>query len=93
MLLGWIAFMAPWILARNTRGNYTFSHYYLPCYAFMLVALAGTCSHLERKFPRFIAIYLGVAFAIALFYVPVWGEFALTVKEANLRLIFPNWRP
>jgi dolichyl-phosphate-mannose-protein mannosyltransferase len=93
MLLGWIAFMAPWILARNTRGNYTFSHYYLPCYAFMLVALAGTCSHLERKYPRFIAIYLGIAFAIALFYVPVWGEFALTVKEANWRLIFPNWRP
>jgi dolichyl-phosphate-mannose--protein O-mannosyl transferase len=93
MLLGWVAFMAPWILARNTRGNYTFSHYYLPCYAFMLVALAGACSHLERKHAKAIAIYLGIAFAIALFYVPVWGEFALTVRQANLRLIFHNWRP
>ncbi|MGC4069698.1 MAG: hypothetical protein QM784_34575 [Polyangiaceae bacterium] len=93
MLLGWIAFMAPWILARNTRGNYTFSHYYLPCYAFMLVLLGGVCSTLERKYPRAIAIYLGIAFAIALFYMPVWGEFALTVKQANYRLIFPNWRP
>lgn len=93
MLLGWLSFMAPWILARNTRGNYTFSHYYLPCYAFMLVLLAGVCSKLERKFPRHVAVYLGIAFAIALFYVPVWGEFALSVKSANMRLIFPNWRP
>jgi dolichyl-phosphate-mannose--protein O-mannosyl transferase len=93
MLVGWIAFMAPWILARNTRGNYTFSHYYLPCYAFMLVGLAGVCSHLERQFPKVIAIYLGVAFAIALFYVPVWGEFAMPVKQANYRLFIHNWQP
>jgi hypothetical protein len=59
----------------------------------MLVLLAGVCSKLERKFPRHVAVYLGIAFAIALFYVPVWGEFALSVKSANMRLIFPNWRP
>lgn len=93
MLLGWLSFMAPWILARNTRGNYTFSHYYLPCYAFMLVFLAGVLSKLEQKYPKAVAIYIGIAFAIALFYVPVWGEFALSVKSANYRLIFPNWRP
>ena len=40
---GWFSFMAPWLATRGTRGNYTFSHYYLPCYAFLLVMLAGYC--------------------------------------------------
>src|ERR1039457_4327065 len=29
MMLGWFSFMAPWLATRSTRGNYTFSHYYL----------------------------------------------------------------
>lgn len=93
MLAGWFVFMAPWILARTTRGNYTFHHYYLPCYAFLLVLLAGVCSHLERRFPKAVAIYIGLGFAIALFYLPVWGEFALSVSDANLRFFVKNWRP
>jgi dolichyl-phosphate-mannose-protein mannosyltransferase len=93
MLLGWFSFMAPWLATRGTRGNYTFSHYYLPCYAFLLVMLAGMAAHLERKYPRLIMGYIGFALAISLFYAPVWGEFAMTTTAANLRLWFPKWRP
>jgi dolichyl-phosphate-mannose--protein O-mannosyl transferase len=93
MLLGWFSFMAPWLATRSTRGNYTFSHYYLPCYAYLLVMLAGLCAYLERTHAKRIAIYIGVALAISLFFAPVWGELPLGSTAARARLWFPNWRP
>jgi dolichyl-phosphate-mannose--protein O-mannosyl transferase len=93
MLVGWFAFMAPWLATRSTRGNYTFSHYYLPCYAFLLVMLGGLAAHLERKYPKVITTYVGLVLAMAIFFVPVWGEFALSATAANMRLWFPTWRP
>jgi len=93
MLVGWFAFMAPWLATRSTRGNYTFSHYYLPCYAFLLVMIAGMASHLERKHGKVIAGYVGLVLAMAIFFAPVWGEFAITTVTANHRLWFHNWRP
>ena len=93
MLLGWFSFMAPWLATRGTRGNYTFSHYYLPCYAFLLVMLAGLAEKLERKHGKLIAGYIGFALVVSLFYAPVWGEFAVSTTSSNLRLWFHNWRP
>ena len=93
MLVGWFSFMAPWLATRTTRGNYTFSHYYLPCYAFLLVMIAGLAEYLERKHNRWIAGYIGLAFAVSLYYAPVWGEFAMTAAAAHHRLWFPTWRP
>jgi dolichyl-phosphate-mannose-protein mannosyltransferase len=93
MLLGWFMFMAPWLATRGTRGNYTFHHYYLPCYAFLLVMLAGLAAHLERRYPKAVAIYIGIALAISLFYAPVWGEISMSTSAANYRLWFPKWRP
>jgi len=93
MLVGWFAFMAPWLATRGTRGNYTFSHYYLPCYAFLLVMLGGLAAHLERKYPKVITAYVGLVLAMAIFWMPVWGEFAVTTTAANMRLWFPKWRP
>ncbi len=92
MLVGWFAFMAPWLATRSARGNYTFHHYYLPCYAFLLVMMAGIASRLERRYPKWVAGYIGVALAISIFYAPVWGEFSLTTAAANARLWFPTWR-
>jgi dolichyl-phosphate-mannose--protein O-mannosyl transferase len=93
MLLGWFSFMAPWLATRGTRGNYTFSHYYLPCYAFLLMMLAGFAAHLERKHSKWIACYIGLALAVSLFYAPVWGELALSSAAIKYRLWFPTWRP
>ena len=93
MLVGWFAFMAPWLATRSTRGNYTFSHYYLPCYAFLLVMIAGMAAHLERKHGKVIAGYVGLALAMSLFFAPVWGEFAISTAAANHRLWFHAWRP
>jgi len=92
MLLGWFSFMAPWLATRSTRGNYTFSHYYLPCYAFLLVMLAGLCSCLERRHGKLIAVYVGLALAVSIFYAPVWGEFPLSAAAAHARLWFAAWR-
>lgn len=92
MLVGWFAFMAPWLATRSTRGNYTFSHYYLPCYAFLLVMLGGLAARLERSYPKVITVYVGLVLAMAIFFAPVWGELALSAKAANLRLWFPSWR-
>jgi len=92
MLVGWFSFMAPWLATRGTRGNYTFSHYYLPCYAYLLVMLGGIAAHLERKHGKVIAGYIGLALAMALFFAPVWGELAISTVDARHRLWFPNWR-
>ena len=67
MLVGWFSFMAPWLATRGTRGNYTFHHYYLPCYAFLLVMLAGFAAHLEKKHGKLIAGYIGLALAVSIF--------------------------
>ncbi len=93
MLVGWFSFMAPWLATRSTRGNYTFSHYYLPCYAYLLVMLGGIAAHLERKHGKVIAVYIGLTLAMALYFAPVWGEFAITAATSNHRLWFHNWRP
>jgi dolichyl-phosphate-mannose-protein mannosyltransferase len=92
MLVGWFAFMAPWLATRSTRGNYTFSHYYLPCYAFLLVMLGGLAAHLERKYPKVITTYVGLVLVMAIFFAPVWGEFSLSATATNMRLWFPAWR-
>ncbi len=92
MLLGWFSFMAPWLATRSTRGNYTFSHYYLPCYAFLLVMLAGFAARLERKHGKLVAAYIGIALAVSIFYAPVWGEFAISAAAVDYRLWFVNWR-
>ena len=93
MLVGWFSFMAPWLATRSTRGNYTFSHYYLPCYAFLLIMVAGLAAHLERKHNKWIAAYIGLALVVSLYYAPVWGEFAISTAAANHRLLFTTWRP
>jgi dolichyl-phosphate-mannose--protein O-mannosyl transferase len=93
MLLGWYSFILPWVATSSTRGKYTFSHYYLPCYMFGLVGLAGVVAYLERRRPRVIAYLIGFALAVSIFYAPVWGEFPMTTAAANHRLFIVSWRP
>lgn len=93
MLLGWYAFIVPWIATSSTRGNYTFSHYYLPCYGFGLIMLAGFVAFLEHKRPRWVLNFLGLALIVSVYYAPVWGEFPMTTAAANHRLFITSWRP
>jgi dolichyl-phosphate-mannose--protein O-mannosyl transferase len=93
MAIGWYANILPWVATSNTRGKYTFSHYYLPCYAFGLIMLAGVASYIERKRPSWIAGFVGVALAISIYYAPVWGEFAMSSAAANHRFFIASWRP
>ena len=55
--------------------------------------LAGLASHLERKYPKWVASYIGLALVVSLYYAPVWGEFALSTAAAHHRLWFATWRP
>jgi dolichyl-phosphate-mannose--protein O-mannosyl transferase len=93
MLIGWFSYIAPWIAASTTRKGYTFSHYYLPCYAFLLVMLAGMLTHFMKRYPRSVSAYVGLGLAVSLFYAPVWGEFVMSDFSAHLRLPFHNWQP
>ncbi len=93
MVLGWYSFLVPWIATSSTRGTYTFSHYYLPCYAFGLIMLAGLAAYMERRRPQWVVNFIGAALVVSIFFVPVWGEFKMTQAEANHRLIFASWRP
>jgi dolichyl-phosphate-mannose-protein mannosyltransferase len=93
MALGWFSYIGPWIATYSTRGKYTFSHYYLPCYAFGLIMLAGFAAFLERKRPRWVAEFIGIALVVSIYYAPVWGEFAMSTAAANHRLFIVSWRP
>jgi dolichyl-phosphate-mannose--protein O-mannosyl transferase len=93
MALGWFSFFAPWIATGSTRGKYTFSHYYLPCYAFGLIMLAGFAAYLERKRPKWVVDFIGIALIVSIYYAPVWGEFAMSTAAANHRLFLVAWRP
>ena len=37
--------------------------------------------------------FVALAVVMAVYFTPVWGEFPLTLAEANRRLIFLPWRP
>lgn len=93
MVLGWYAFILPWVATSSTRGKYTFSHYYLPCYAFGLIFLAGVASYIERKRPGWIVGFVGLALLVSIYYAPVWGEFPMSSAAANHRLFIHSWRP
>ena len=93
MLLGWYTFIVPWIATSSTRGKYTFSHYYLPSYAFGVIMWAGILAYLERKRPNWAVGFIGLALAVSIYYAPVWGEFPMTTAAANHRLFIVSWRP
>lgn len=90
LALGWFALLSPWTVA---RGSYTFMYHYLPSYGFALVLLGGGLGRLERWKPSAALLLCLAILALALFFAPVWGEFSLSVDEANRRLWFPTWRP
>ncbi|MFZ5889956.1 MAG: phospholipid carrier-dependent glycosyltransferase [Myxococcota bacterium] len=89
-VLAWFALLSPWIVG---RGKYTFMYHYLPSYAFALILLAGFMSRLERLQPQRVQVFASIALGMFIYFAPVWGEFAISEQAANLRLIFPSWRP
>ncbi len=88
--LGWFALLSPWIVG---RGSYTFSYHYLPCYAFALVLLASIVSRCERAFPNAARNAVVAACAVFFYFAPVWGDFSMSERDANRRLVFHTWRP
>lgn len=88
--LGWFALLSPWIVG---RGSYTFSYHYLPCYAFALVLLAGVVTRCERAFPHAARNAVVLAGAVFFYFAPVWGDFSMSERDANRRLVFHTWRP
>ncbi len=87
---GWFALIAPWIVGRSSG---TYFYHYMPPYAFALTLVAGLAAHIEPRYPRLVALYVGAAFALMLFYAPVWAEIPISESVANRRLLFETWRP
>jgi dolichyl-phosphate-mannose--protein O-mannosyl transferase len=90
MLLGWAALLAPWTIIRN---KFSFTHYYLPSYGFALLMLGGLVAHAERKWPRTVLVFVGLALLVAIYLAPVWGEFSIREHTVKRLLIPPTWRP
>jgi dolichyl-phosphate-mannose-protein mannosyltransferase len=87
---GWLALLAPWMFGRSVG---TYIYHYLPSYGFALALIAGLGARLERRWPRLTAGYVVAAFALMLFFAPVWAEIPIPESVANRRLPFPTWRP
>jgi dolichyl-phosphate-mannose--protein O-mannosyl transferase len=76
-----------------SMGKHSFFYHYQPSYGFAIVLLAGVDARLERYWPRAVLGFVVLAAAWAIYFAPAWGEFPLTLDEANRRLIFLPWRP
>jgi dolichyl-phosphate-mannose--protein O-mannosyl transferase len=87
---GWVALQ---LLFMVSMGKHSFFYHYLTPYAFAIILLAGVVAKLERRWPRAVLGFVSLSVLVALYFVPVWGEFSLTLQEANRRLIFLPWRP
>jgi dolichyl-phosphate-mannose--protein O-mannosyl transferase len=89
LVLGWVAMILPWMVA---RGKFTFIYHYLPSYGFALVLVAGVLAALERRYPRVVFVFFCAALLVAIYFVPVWGEFAIGSRTTRWRLIFESWK-
>ena len=87
---GWAALMMLFVVS---MGKHSFFYHYMPSYGFAIVLLAGVVAKLERRWPRAVLGFVSLAVLMAIYFTPVWGEFSLTLAEANRRLIFLPWRP
>jgi dolichyl-phosphate-mannose--protein O-mannosyl transferase len=87
---GWAALMMLFVVS---MGKHSFFYHYMPSYGFAIVLLAGVVAKLERRWPRAVLGFVALAVLMAIYFTPVWGEFPLTLAEANRRLIFLPWRP
>jgi len=87
---GWLALF---MLFAVSMGKHSFFYHYQPSYGFAIVLLAGVTARLERHCPRAVVVFLVLVALMAIYFAPVWGEFPLTLDEANRRLIFLPWRP
>jgi dolichyl-phosphate-mannose--protein O-mannosyl transferase len=90
LALAWAAMISMWIVV---LGKHMFFYHYMPSYGFAIVLLAGFAARLERRWPAVVLGFVALAVAVAIYFVPVWGELPLTLGEANRRLLFESWRP
>jgi dolichyl-phosphate-mannose--protein O-mannosyl transferase len=90
VVLGYFALLSPWMVG---RGKYTFWYHYLPSYGFGLVLMAAALDRIGRRRPDVLLLVVSLACVAFVFFAPVWAEFPISEKHANLRLIFQPWRP
>ena len=90
LAVGWVALITLFVVS---MGKHSFFYHYLSSYAFAIVLLAGVVAKLERRWPRAVLVFVALSVLYAIYFAPAWGEFSLTLPEANRRLIFLPWRP
>lgn len=88
--IGWAANLAPWTVA---RGKFIFWYHYMPSWAFAVILLAGIVQQLEARHPKIAFGFVLSALLMAAWFAPVWGEWPLSLRAANMRLWFVPWRP
>lgn len=88
LLVGWLSFLAPWMLSR--RDPYIY--HYLPCYFFAVVALASMVAWVAERRRALGLLGVVLALVVAGFYAPVWGQLPVTHAGLHARLPFARWR-
>lgn len=87
-VLGWIGFVAPWVISR--RDSYIY-HYLVP-YGFGLLLVAGLVAHVRRSH-RWLAFAVVCAVAVVfVLYAPVWGQLPIDDKYMHRLLFWRGWR-
>jgi dolichyl-phosphate-mannose--protein O-mannosyl transferase len=88
VLVGYLAFLSPWVLTR--RDPYIY--HYLPCYALAVVLLSGFASWVAQRRPRVALVFALLVLDVAAFYTPVWARLPVTQQALEARLFLRSWR-
>lgn len=88
-LLGWLGFLAPWVLTR--RDSYIY--HYLPAYTFGIVLLSGVLAALTSTLHRRVALYyLLAAIVVSGYFAPVWLGVPVSERALSCRMLVRSWR-
>jgi dolichyl-phosphate-mannose--protein O-mannosyl transferase len=91
LAVGWVAMLLLFIVS---MGKHSFFYHYMPSYGFALVLLAGCAAKLGRAKPVGLLVFIALAAAVAVYFVPVWGEFPLSQEVAYQYWLFLKpWQP
>lgn len=88
VFVAWLAPVLPWIV--SSRDSY--HYHYLPAYGIALVGLAGVTAQLAARRPRLVIAFLASAFALSLFFAPIWCELPIKPSGFEARTWFESWR-
>ena len=88
LVIGYLAFFLPWVPIHRVL----FLYHYLPCYAFALLTVVYWLDKLiKREQSELVIVLLLIAFALTIYFLPIWMGLPWLPELINKRIWFSFW--